>query len=270
MKRIINLDLNKRIQIAASADLECQLMVCSHERSGTHFLMNSIGAATDYCSSPWLNYDLIPLGADVNFYSKKSVRDFIKNLSSLEIQGIKACNSSILKSHFPLSMLGETAEDLPLKILYIYRDPAEVFTSFWKFLHNWEWDEGPKAKTPSELLSLRPSGQSQRYQVSNYRDYFERWAQHTIDGIHHCEKNKNAFHLSYKDLLKSHEATTAKACKHLGIRLQKEIKPPDRAENVINGKDLPLSGDEKEKLRTICRERLREIPELEEIFNQES
>lgn len=266
MNHLVNLDLNKRIQIATSTELESQLMVCSHERSGTHFLMNTIGHATDYSAKPWLNYDLIPLGADINFHSEISVKNFITNLANLDINGQKSCNASILKSHFPLRMLGKYSDTLPLKIIYIYRDPAEVFISFWKFLHQWEWDEGPKARTPSELLNLPPSGQSQRYQLTNHKDYFERWSQHTLDGINYCENNPNACHISYKELLENHESLVLKTCNTLGIKIQREVQLPARTSNVIPGKDLFISGDEKENLKQICASRLKEIPELDAIF----
>ena len=230
--------------------------------------MNTIGSATDYSSNPWLNYDLIPLGAAINFHSETSVKTFITNLAALEIDGHKTCNASILKSHFPLRMLGKASGKLPLKIIYIYRDPVEVFISFWKFLHQWGWDEGPKTRTPSELISSPPSGQSQRYQLTNYKDYFERWAQHTLDGINYCKNNPNAYHISYKELLEHHESVTLQTCNILDIKVQKKIQLPGKKSNVIPGKNLFISSDERETLKQICANRLKEIPELDAIFKK--
>ena len=66
----MKLNLAAQIDIAVSADVDRPLMVCSHERSGTHFLMNSIANITKYTQEPFLNYDLRPLGANVNFFPK--------------------------------------------------------------------------------------------------------------------------------------------------------------------------------------------------------
>ena len=266
MKQLINLGLGSKIEIVTSTELEYQLMVCSHERSGTHFLMNTLEIATEYCSTPWLNYDLNPLGAAINFHSTTSIERFVNSLSNLTINDQKSCNASILKSHFPLSMLGNNSEKLPLKVIYIYRDPVEVFTSFWKFLHLWEWNEGPKTRTPSDLVNSPPSGQSQRYQITSHRDYFERWAHHTLDGIKYCKNNPNAYLISYKELFENHEETTLKACKTLGIKIKEKIQVPTRTSNVIPGKNLFMSDEHKEHLNQICALRLKQIPELDKLF----
>ena len=57
-------------------------------------------------------------------------------------------------------------------IIYIYINPEEVFISYWKFLHRWDWFEGPKLNSPLELMKINPKGQSQRYQIENYKNYF--------------------------------------------------------------------------------------------------
>jgi len=266
MKELINIDLNQRIPIAVSSSIDKQLMVCSHERSGTHFLMNTIGNTTDYCCDPWLNYDYNPLGG-LNFFYEKNVSNFIKSLAKIKSNGREGCNASILKSHFPLSHLGSTAYELPLKIIYIYRDPAEVFHSYWQILHRWDWNEGPKTKTPCELISLPPSGQSQRYQLTNHKDYFERWALHTLDGINSCEANPNACHISYKNLAKNHQKETRRLCKSLDIEIRREVRLPSRTTNVIQGKSLPISADEIKNLEEVCNARLKNIPELLKYFH---
>ena len=56
---IINLD-KKQTQICVDEDINKSIFVCSHERSGAHFLMNSIAANSNYDVNPYLNFDLIP------------------------------------------------------------------------------------------------------------------------------------------------------------------------------------------------------------------
>ena len=262
----LNLTISNNLQIKTSARITEQLMVCSHERSGTHFAMNSIDTVSEYCSRPWLNYDLIPLGGKINFFSRKSTTEFIKGLSSLKVNGIQTCNASILKSHFPISNLGEDAMNLPLKIIYIWRDPAETIASLWKFMHRWGWDEGPKTASPIELATMRPSGQSQRYQASNYKDYFERWAAHVIDGIKHCEQNPKARSISYKELLKDHTSTTEDLCNHLNIKMLQKPSLPSKTHNVIKGSTLNLEPDAMARLKELCDKRMEEFPTLREYL----
>ena len=80
-----NLDIN-----LGSFNLSClekvcvPLMVCSHERSGTHFMMNSISKCTEYTASPFLNYDYLPLGSVVNFFSEQSIRNFLNSIKFMQ------------------------------------------------------------------------------------------------------------------------------------------------------------------------------------------
>ena len=131
-------------------------MVCSHERSGTHFLMNSLSSSTFYTVEPFLNYDYLPLGSSLNFYSKKNIFSFIQKCSNISTSNGNFCINSILKSHFPISLLGNNSNEI-LKIAYIYRNPIDVFISYWKFLHKWDWFEGPKLNCPLELMKTKPS-----------------------------------------------------------------------------------------------------------------
>ena len=263
---IVNLAIKNNLQIKTSENITEQLMVCSHERSGTHFTMNSIDDVSDYCSSPWLNYDLHPFGAKINFFNPISTTKFIKEFSDLKVNGTSTCNASILKSHFTISHLGDDAESLPLKIIYVWRDPTETFASLWKFMHRWGWNEGPKTETPIELVTARPSGQSQRYQASNYKDYFERWAAHVIDGIAHCKKSPKAHSISYRQLLRDHTSTIENLCNNLDIKIFREPRLPSRTENVIKGSTLNIDGDNMTRLRDLCDNRIEEFPGLKALL----
>ena len=230
--------------------------------------MNTMNITSIYCSNPWLNYDLVPLGASLNFFNKSDVKKFLTTLANMQINKELTCNSSILKSHFPISHLGDNASELPLKIIYIWRDPAETLTSLWKFFHATNWDEGPKVETPLELAAAKPSGQSQRYQRSNYRDYFERWAAHVIDGIEHCKKNPKAFCISYDQLLFKHQETTREICNKLDIKILKTPNMPSKDNRVIKGKHLDVKSEDMEKLHEFCNKRIAEHDELNKLFQK--
>lgn len=260
------LSISNEVKIETSPDIDKQLMVCSHERSGTHYLMNTVGMSSAYCADPWLNYDTLPLGSKVNFYSKECVRNFIKKLSAIDINNSNHCNASIIKSHYPTSHLGNDTDRLPLKIIYIYRNPFNTLVSYWRMLHHWNWNEGPKTASPLILAKSVPSGQSQRYQATSHKNYFTRWASHVIDGIQHCNSNSNAFAVCYDELVANHQQKILEACNYLNIELHGKPGLPSRSVNVINGKNLKLEEEEANALKDFCRESLEDYPLLKSIF----
>ena len=95
--------------------------------------------------------------------------------------------------------MGNDAKNL-CKVIYIYRNPEEVFISYWKFLHRWDWFEGPKLNSPLELMKINPKGQSQRYQIENYKNYFARWASHVIDAQELSKNSNNILLINYDEL----------------------------------------------------------------------
>jgi len=245
----MKLNLAAQIDIAVSADVDRPLMVCSHERSGTHFLMNSIANITKYTQEPFLNYDLRPLGANVNFFSKAGVNDFFLNIKNIQIQDQTLCTSSILKSHFPIRLAKEALKD-NLKAIYIYRNPVDTLISYWKFLHKWNWFEGPKTNTPLELAAHSPAGQSQRYQLENYSSYFERWEKHVSDAFLLSKNEDNIALVRYSDLKNDYENTISKCCDGLNIEFSK-ILPPSK-QNYIKGQSMDITIEQYQEISEYC------------------
>ena len=150
----------------------------------------------------------------------------------------------------------------------MWRDPAEAIASFWKFLLAWDWNEGPKTESPLELENARPSGRSQRYQTSNYKDYFERGAAHVIDGIAHCKNNPMAKSVTYKQLLTNQTAATESLCNSIDIQMLKKPLMPSKNENVIKGSSLNLDVDAMARLRDLYNKRIEGFPTLKNFFSR--
>ena len=69
---MVNFKINgASFELSSSEKVNLPLMVCSHERSGTHFVMNSISKCTEYTANPFLNFDYYPLGSLINFFQRK-------------------------------------------------------------------------------------------------------------------------------------------------------------------------------------------------------
>ena len=108
--------------LSCSDKVKIPLMISSHERSGTHFMMNSISECTEYTANPFLNFDYMPLGSFVNFFSKKSMNKFLFSLQDISKNEYSTyCVNSIIKSHFPLSLLDHNKN--LRRVIYIYRNP---------------------------------------------------------------------------------------------------------------------------------------------------
>ena len=259
---MVNFKINgTSFELSGSEKVNLPLMVCSHERSGTHFVMNSISKCTEYTANPFLNFDYSPLGSLINFFSEESIRIFLNSLKNIkDNNSINYCTNSIIKSHFPLTLLGHDAKNL-CKVIYIYRNPEEVFISYWKFLHRLDWFEGPKLNSPLELMKINPKGQSQRYQIENYKNYFERWASHILIAKKEQKNSKNIVMVNYSDLENNFRKTIKNICNKLEINIISTPSKPNK-EEYVHGKHLKLNYKEKQLMKSFIREEIQKFPDL--------
>ena len=246
--------------LSCSEKVKIPLMVSSHERSGTHFMMNSISECTEYTANPFLNFDYMPLGSLVNFFSKESMNKFLFSLKKISHnESNNLCVNSIIKSHFPLSLI-DPDKNL-CKVIYIYRNPEEVFISYWKFLHRWNWFEGPKLSSPLELIKSNPKGQSQRYQIENYKNYFARWASHIINAKNSARNSSNIVLVNYAELKNNFETTIELICNKLKINILELPKKPNK-ENFIYGKEMEICDNDRILMKNFIKEEIKKFPNL--------
>jgi hypothetical protein len=151
-----------KIRIRASSQVKCGLVINSHERSGTHFLMNSLESCTRYTAHPYLDYDTNPLAGLVSFYSKQSASAFFSRMTQIRASGDALCITSLVKSHFPADLLADCTGSR-LRLVYIYRNPVDTIMSLWRFFLRFP-NEGPCLQSPLDLAMATPERSSQRYQ----------------------------------------------------------------------------------------------------------
>ncbi len=250
-----------KIELELSDEVQFPLMVCSHERSGTHFLMNSIGNCTRYNSRKFLNFDYSDLGTTINFFSKDNIRGFLEALSKVKNGEKEFCVSNIVKSHFPLPLLGSPLP-IKLKIAYIYRDPVDTFISYWRYLNSLKYFEGPKAITPLKLALSAPCGQSQRYQVMSTPTYFDRWALHVSSAFSISKIQRNIVMINYSKLLNDYCATVEYICNCLGIEIQSKPKWSYQDTVIVGGKDMKLSEQNYLDLFEFCQSNIKRFNTL--------
>ena len=203
--------------IKSNKDFKEQLLISSHERSGTHFLMNSIDYAFKYYSSKkFINFDYFRLGSFINFYSKKSLEDFFLNLYNNK-------NVSLLKSHFNASFFEkiETKVLKKIKFIYIYRNLIETLKSFWIYINNVNWNEGPKNKQFSEFCFEKPRGQLIRYDDIIGNNLIERYFYNLKSWVDFSKKNEVLF-INYRDLNNNYTKTIDQISKYINLPIINE------------------------------------------------
>ena len=95
------------------------VIVVSHERSGTHFLMNSLGRAFGYEAGLFLNFDHDPL--NINYFHPPTVLKALRTVPA----------GRIVKAHHSVEFFDGILDEVlqSAVILYIHRDPVDVMVS---------------------------------------------------------------------------------------------------------------------------------------------
>jgi len=212
-----------------------KIAVFSHERSGTHFLMNSIAVNFDYISSPWFNFDS---ELNLNFHSADELHGFLAQLKSKPI-------ANILKSHHPFDFLAPVIDEFcdGFKVFYMIRDPRDAIISNWKLINSLAWDEGPQGTTVSEFVFNPPAGRMMRYQKHNEESMLSRWKTHVSGWMRFIENDpaQRAMVIRYEDLNMSFDTEIARISEFLELPLRQIVRP-DKKTNVIGSSEGAVSG----------------------------
>lgn len=243
------------IRFLTDPAIAAPVMVCSHERSGTHFLMNSIARNSAFHNDPWLDYDYDPLGSFHNFHDCKAVKSLFGRLSE------DKC-ASIIKSHFAASFfVGEENEFLLpglCKTLYIARNPIDVMLSFRRYVEYCAWDEGPRAKSVADFFNAAPRARMLRYQSSENGSILERWKKNFLGWLDLAAANReHVLVVKYDDLDRDHANETRRVLDFLGCKAPETIARPSRFFQIIYVPPVaPLPPGERELLRRAIAEKL--------------
>ena len=196
---IAQLEIKISVKIKKGLENSKQLIVSSHERSGTHYLMNSIDFSFDhYSSKNFINLDYSPLGSIVNFHSPTSLSKFFDNLYLNK-------NLSIIKNHFHANFFNKINDDTKNKIhfIYIYRNFIDCLKSFWIYLNGTSIFEGPKINIFSKFCFSEPIGQLTRYNYQHCKNFIERYIYNLNSWIEFSKKNKVLF-INFENFKEDH------------------------------------------------------------------
>lgn len=226
------------------------VLVVSHERSGTHFLMNALAACYGYVSSPWVNFDR-PM-VNINYFHPPEVRDALLALAERPL-------ANVVKSHHPAGFYaGELGRIARRYVVFaVCRDPVGVMLSLWRWLHRWPWLEGPKVADPLTFARAEPCGRMLRYQIRQQPSMLHRWEAHVESWLAAARAQPRVVVVRYEDLDTRYEETVRGFAAVLG-RPPQALARPARDVNVIAGGPQDPAGlgvpTDVEALRRLCRE----------------
>ena len=200
-------------------NLKKKIIIVSHERSGTHYLMNSIAYNSGYTVHPFIPISNSSLS--INLQNHNAIHNFF---SCFEKHNI----SNIFKSHHHFDFYKKEFDYLKehFFFIYIYRDPRDIMVSFWNFLKVYPW-VGPKKETIFEFLKSKPEGSMIQYQLKQYKNILERWGEHVKSWLLNNDKEikRNILFIKYEDLNLSFEKTLKQIFSFINIKNTTSIKP---------------------------------------------
>lgn len=211
-------------------------MVVSHERSGTHFTMNALAGCFDFVSNPWLDIDRNRF--NINYFHAATLEALLLKLADLR-------QANLIKSHHEFEFMRRfvPATENVLKIVYVHRDPADVMASFWRFLHTFDWTEGPIVDTALDFATAAPMGHLMRYQFRQYPTMLDRWANHVEQWIDAAKLASNVHIVRYEDLAQRYDETIERLGRELGLE-PSHIARPSRDVNVVKGGPVKFTPDQ--------------------------
>lgn len=207
-----------------------KILVVTHERSGTHFLMNTLALNFGYIARPWLNVDF---EHGINFHSADGFANFFGLFRGKPVLNIG-------KSHHCFGFYENFIDQLieEFQIIYVHRDPRDVMVSFWRLVNSLPWDEGPKTATPAEFMRHPPSGAMLRYQKNQAETNLDRWADHVRGWAVDAPEpmRQKIIYLRFEDLRLNFEATVKDLAHRLGLPCQAPRVPSADQNVVLPGK----------------------------------
>ncbi|MDA0997047.1 MAG: sulfotransferase domain-containing protein [Proteobacteria bacterium] len=179
-----------------------KVLVIGHERSGLHFLINTLA----------LNFGYISQWIDIRTDAIAGQPDPTPHLSSYKNRTL----SNVLKSHHARPLFGETLEDFltEFKIFYIVRDPRDAMTSFWRFAGTGDGDLGPRTDSVDAFVRSAPSGQPLLFEHPPSTDMIARWSQHVGGWLPDMDSGAVKL-VKYEDLLGNYDETLDGIADHM-------------------------------------------------------
>lgn len=195
-----------------------KVMVISHERSGTHFLIDTLAINFGY-DNKQIDLDVTNTAYPLEMGDALHKGPLGELYHDLDI-------NRVFKSHHPRDFFEACWGYLvdQYKVFYVARDGRDVMASFWR--HHWKvWHNGPKCFTVGQFIRHFPMGYMDRYHGKlTPRNMVDRWDYHIMSWM--GTRYADVCYIKYEDLSSDFERTVEKIAAHVGIKKpETPIKP---------------------------------------------
>jgi len=207
--------------------------IISHERSGTHFLINTLLLNLKIRRGKGLGdgagWGFHNMGEWYGPYNEPEHRfDHLKNLKSAWNE--LSARAAIIKTHSDAELFRQTFPDAPA--LYILRDPRDTLVSWYHYLNQnryyriHPWLENHRCSSFSEFLR-RPVTEFLRGAYSlngGFSNVAERWAAHVAGWLH--QQKKEICLVRFSVLKNESEETVRRIAEFLGVECKGRFRTP--------------------------------------------
>lgn len=236
------------------------IIVITHERSGTHLLINCINYDTKG------NFLTIGYTNDKNDFNLKSY----KHITYRDVMCSAHIQNSVNKSHHQVEFMTDYLDFLfsKYKVIYVKRDVKDVLNSYYKFMPR--PDQMPDFPKMEEWIFCKPDDIGRKFFnpyspdphiVVEPENYVHRWFLHTNGWLKHKDK---MLVVNYEDMLTDYSNQKQIIESYIGKRIADKI--PD-----VHDKSLPNFGPVKGKIgghKEVMSEKLvAKIEDLLSLYN---
>jgi hypothetical protein len=212
-----------------------KIIVASHERSGTHFMMNTLADNFGYISDPWVDIDGDRL---VNPYAPENIRAYLSGSEGRPVL-------NLFKTHYPAEFFDGIADWLlgEFTIIYMMRDTEPTLRSLRKAPQGSAMERRPcswtrASRTRSSFTPAHAAGML-RYQMRQYRFLWERHHEHLKGWGMKEPWASQVIHVDYDDLDKDFDATVVRLGRLIGMfPIHEKPKRPGRDDRVIKAETI--------------------------------
>ena len=220
--------------------------VISHERSGTHFLINSINSNLNvrvgYGIGKGSGRGYNNIGENFGPYDSKNDGCEHINHYNLKLWHKGVSKNAIIKSHATTSLYKKNYKKAP--VVYIYRNPIDCLASWYKYLNNATYyNNNPLVQdmrciNPSEFLR-RPCNSFLNNCYSDnikFNNVVERWINH-VSG---WTKETNICLVKYSELKADYEAVLESVSEYLNVSKKIYTKKIsiNKSRSILPGKGI--------------------------------
>lgn len=205
-----------------------KILVVSHERSGTHFLINTIAKNFGYD-----NYQIETTARDALNASQKEVEQYKSQVRAMITKHFQANTKRIFKSHHQYGFFSEYMSDVfrHFHVFYVVRDIRDVLTSCYFYFNGAATRAFPKPKSVGELaFNIKPYKFSfdGAYSLIKSEDFVERWIRHVSDWV-----DSGARVVTYESMKTSFDSVLNQISKELG-RKASSVHIPTLSDRAVS------------------------------------